>query len=162
MTAVPTISCCNARQPPHASHWPALHSQHMDVLLQVGGSMASLHEHIQAVSQHLLFGPDIDFKLAESSGARNDATLRDAGFNNLAVNVCKELVTLGPKARHAANPLVNGATHLTPQEFHDKMSQVSSQLLINRLMQQYCVTHDQIKHPITSTLTSGADRYRHQ
>eukprot|EP00877_Chromochloris_zofingiensis_P013686 jgi/Chrzof1/8571/Cz03g15310.t1 len=100
----------------------------MDVLLQVGGSMASLHEHIQAVSQHLLFGPDIDFKLAESSGARNDATLRDAGFNNLAVNVCKELVTLGPKARHAANPLVNGATHLTPQEFHDKMSQACSSL----------------------------------
>lgn len=52
--------------------------------------MAGLREHIAAVRAHpLLASADIDFKVAESSGAASEGTLVESGFEGLRVAVCK-------------------------------------------------------------------------
>ncbi|GIL76485.1 hypothetical protein Vretifemale_6158 [Volvox reticuliferus] len=81
---------------------------------QVGGSMSALQAHVAAVTEHpLLRGSDIDFKLAASGGPRNEVTRSETKMDRLV-----ELVTLGPLARHRADPRANTAPHLTPEQFH--------------------------------------------
>ena len=57
--------------------------------LQIGGSLASLRIHIKAVRCHELFGDDIDFKLAASSGAASDQAAAETGFKSLSVSICE-------------------------------------------------------------------------
>lgn len=59
--------------------------------MQVGGALSALREHIQAVRSHELFGDDIDFKLAASSGAASVQAAIETGFTALSVTVCEVL-----------------------------------------------------------------------
>ena len=56
---------------------------------QVGGSMAALRAHIDAVHQHHLLGSDIDFKLASSPGPSSTQAARETGFQSLTVSICQ-------------------------------------------------------------------------
>jgi hypothetical protein len=57
---------------------------------QVGGSIASLEAHVDAVKAHpVLRGSDIDFKLAPSSGPVSSGAQEESGFTRLAVNLCQ-------------------------------------------------------------------------
>ncbi|GLC50616.1 hypothetical protein PLESTB_000399800 [Pleodorina starrii] len=97
------------------------------VNVTVGGSMAALHAHTAAVTAHpLLRGGDIDFKLAPSGGPRNEATRTETKMDRLVVRLCEELVTLGPLARHRADPRVSTAPHLTPDQFHQMLQRAAA------------------------------------
>ncbi|EFJ49333.1 hypothetical protein VOLCADRAFT_120801 [Volvox carteri f. nagariensis] len=97
------------------------------VNVTVGGSMAALQAHITAVSEHpVLQGADIDFKLASSGGPRNEATRAETKMDRLVVRLCEELVTLGPLARHRADPRVSTAPHLTPDQFHKMLQRATT------------------------------------
>lgn len=73
------------------------------VNVTVGGDMDALRRHVQDVKDHpLLRGCDVDFKLAEYVRPHSTGTAHETKFDGLTVNVCKELVTLGPQVREAA------------------------------------------------------------
>ncbi|EFN56380.1 hypothetical protein CHLNCDRAFT_57621 [Chlorella variabilis] len=97
----------------------------------LGGSLAALRQHAEAVEARFgAGGAPIDFKLAESSGRRSAATMRQSGFDRLSVQMCKEVVSLGlpdflPSATSnddgggdASLVLPAGARHVEPEEFH--------------------------------------------
>lgn len=64
----------------------------------LGGSLRSLEMHIDQVKNNLILqGTNIDFKLAASSGPRGSTSTVDSGFDQLAVNLEEEVVTLGPR-----------------------------------------------------------------
>lgn len=58
-------------------------------LIQVGGSMAALRAHVEAVQQHPMLGSDIDFKLAISEGPSSAQAARETNFQSLAVSLCQ-------------------------------------------------------------------------
>ncbi|KIZ00894.1 hypothetical protein MNEG_7068 [Monoraphidium neglectum] len=67
----------------------------------VGGAMAGLGAHMEAVRGHpIIQGADIDFK---------------------------ELVSLGAGARSAADPFSNGGRHLPPRAFHDMLERAAAE-----------------------------------
>ncbi|GLI64783.1 hypothetical protein VaNZ11_008187 [Volvox africanus] len=93
----------------------------------VGGSMSALQAHAAAVTAHpLLRGSDIDFKLATSGGPRNEVTRSETKMDRLVVRLCEELVTLGPLARHRADPRASTAPHLTPEQFHQLLERATA------------------------------------
>jgi hypothetical protein len=54
--------------------------------VQVGGDRTACKKHVRAVQAHPLFSQaDIDFKLSDSEGPRNDACQIDAAFGSLRV-----------------------------------------------------------------------------
>lgn len=64
----------------------------------LGGSLSALGLHIDQVrNDRVLQGTDIDYKLAPSSGPRSSTSTADSGFDQLAVNLEDEVVTLGPR-----------------------------------------------------------------
>lgn len=55
----------------------------------VGGSHAALQSHIEAVTAHHALGGGIDFKLAALPSDCSEAAILEAGFDKLAVTLCK-------------------------------------------------------------------------
>ncbi|BDA43290.1 probable thiosulfate sulfurtransferase/rhodanese-like domain-containing protein at N-terminal half [Coccomyxa sp. Obi] len=90
----------------------------------VGGSMAALRAHIDAVHQHHLLGTGIDFKLASSSGPSSTQAARETGFQSLTVSMCQEVVALGDGPVSDPQELEKTtAPHVSPQLFHDLLDQ---------------------------------------
>lgn len=56
---------------------------------QVGGTLASLKEHMALATAHPLLGERIDYKLAPSQGPRTPQAAQESGFNALSVALCK-------------------------------------------------------------------------
>ena len=69
--------------------------------MQVGGTLASLSEHIALATDHPLLGGEIDYKLALSPGPRSLQAAQESGFTMLSVTLCKVLACLHQCHRHA-------------------------------------------------------------
>ncbi|KAJ7563540.1 hypothetical protein O6H91_03G114500 [Diphasiastrum complanatum] len=100
------------------------------VNVTVGGTMACLRKHINAVEQHPLFN-ECDFKLAESSNPINaNAKLAvECGFDSLSVRLVKELVTLGLHPSLTTPSIKSAGKHLLPQEFHQILQSIGTALV---------------------------------
>ncbi|CAM9538907.1 unnamed protein product [Chrysoparadoxa australica] len=85
----------------------------------IGGTMEQLLEHIEQVKTHpVIQGHDIDFKLSKSNGALSHKAKIESGFEHLSVRCVPEVVTLGAQVE-----VKDVAPHVTPQEFHQILSQ---------------------------------------
>jgi predicted sulfurtransferase len=99
----------------------------------LGGSMGALRRHILALIAHpILQGADIDFKLSESMGPRNEACKLESHFHCLRVALCDEVVTLGKGV-----PLTLGAPHITAQEFHGELQSSNEALVLIDCRNEY-------------------------
>ena len=87
---------------PYSRHSPPLPISKDGVNVTVGGGLAQLHKHIEAVETHpMLMGKSIDFKLAEtntngrgdsgrsSGSSRTTDVIKETGFDSLCVRLCK-------------------------------------------------------------------------
>ncbi len=58
-------------------------------MVQVGGTLVALEEHVAAAKAHEWLGEAVDYKLAPSSGPRSDQASTESGFTTLSVALCK-------------------------------------------------------------------------
>ena len=58
-------------------------------MFQLGGSHENLTKHIEAVKDNGLFGAEIDFKLAKSSGPESYLAIKESHFDTLQITICK-------------------------------------------------------------------------
>ncbi|CAG9464801.1 unnamed protein product [Pedinophyceae sp. YPF-701] len=89
----------------------------------LGGNAGDLQAHVDALVAHdVIRGVDIDFKFARDTGPLSPAVLRESKLDRLTVTVCKEVVSLGPRAAAAfggRDAATLAGRHVSPQEFHD-------------------------------------------
>ncbi|CAL5330072.1 unnamed protein product [Camellia sinensis] len=87
------------------------------VNVTVGGRLASLEKHIDAVSSKSLF-EGTDFKLASCNQPSNDKVARECGFTSLSIRIVKELVTFGSHPLLKSPEVSKAGRHLSAAEFH--------------------------------------------
>ncbi|XP_010553714.1 PREDICTED: rhodanese-like domain-containing protein 6 [Tarenaya hassleriana] len=87
------------------------------VNVTVGGRLAALEEHIDALKLNPLF-EGTDFKLASCHHPLNNKVAQECGFTSLSIRVVEELVTFSPCPLLKSPEISNAGKHLSAAEFH--------------------------------------------
>ncbi|KAK7278029.1 hypothetical protein RJT34_23050 [Clitoria ternatea] len=104
------------------------------VNVTVGGTLSSLHAHIEALKATSTLFHSTDFKLATCHQPLDDQVAKECGFTSLSIRIVKELVTLSSHPLLKSPDISNAGRHLSAAEFHSFLHTATKESTKNSLV----------------------------